>query len=216
MKGDMAGGAAVLGAMSALRALGCPHIGPRRHLRGREHDLRRGVPARRHPDRHERRHDGNPLDRCRGPPGARRRPRLHRPPGCAGDDRPGDADRRDRGCARGRNRRPLLPTTTHLSDRLLAASDEAGERDVADAADRGAERPDQGRDRRHQEHRRPRRRRDHCRALHQHFSRRVCPGHTSTSPAATAPTKPAPYTPKGATGWGVRTLLEYALADDRA
>ena len=51
MKGDMAGGAAVLGAMSALRALGCPPHRPRGHLRRREHDLRRGLPPRRHPDR---------------------------------------------------------------------------------------------------------------------------------------------------------------------
>ena len=93
MKTDMAGGAAVLGTMSALKRARCARDGPWRYLRGGEHDLWRGVSARRYPDRPQWRYDRGALYRRRRPPRPRRWPGLHRPPGGDRIDRPGHLDR---------------------------------------------------------------------------------------------------------------------------
>ena len=129
MKTDMAGGAAVIAAMSALGRLGVTVAGDRTGGRGGEHAVRVGAAAGRRHHALRRPHRRGAEHRRRGPPGPGRRARLRRrgaPARHHGGHR--HADRRGPGGARDAAWPRSTPPTTGLARGLLAAADASGDR----------------------------------------------------------------------------------------
>ena len=94
MKFDMSGGAAVIEAIAAIARLQLPVQRPRRGRRDREPAERPRDQAGRHRDGVQRQDDRGQQHRCRGPAGARRLPLPRDRRGRRADRRPRDADRR--------------------------------------------------------------------------------------------------------------------------
>ena len=91
MKGDMAGGAAVIEGIGAIAELGPAAARPRRRRGDGEHAERRRLPTRRHPHGGERQDDRGHEHRRRGPARARRRALVR---ARAGRDAPRSTSRR--------------------------------------------------------------------------------------------------------------------------
>ena len=175
MKGDMAGGAAVLGAMSALRDLDCPT--PVEATICAAENMISGTAFR-------------PGDVIRGMNGVTMEilstdaeGRLVLADGLVDTARRGATELIDLATltgaavvALGDGTTALFATDDDLADRLLDSADEHRRADVAHAADRRAGAQDRRRRRRHQEHRRSRRRRDHGRAFSEALQRGAAVG----------------------------------------
>ena len=148
----------------------------RRHRARREHARRQGAAPGRH-----RHHDVGPdhrdhQHRCRRPPRAGRRAALRQQALQAEiHGRSGDADRRDHRRARARICRPVLQ---RRQARRSPAQGRAGDRReaVAHAARAGIRQEDRFEIRRHEEHRRARRRLDHRGAVARAFRRQDAVG----------------------------------------
>ena len=128
MKYDMAGGAAMLGAMRAI-ALLKPKVRVIAHrVRGRKHARRQGAKARRCADGDVGQDHRDHQHRRRGPPGAGRWPELCEATGRDPPDRRGHADRRHRAWRWAWSMRACSPTTTKRFEKFEAALEISGEK----------------------------------------------------------------------------------------
>ena len=214
MKTDMGGAAAVLCAVDAAAALGCPDPHHRHRPADREHARRIGDQARRrahHPQRQDHR---GAQHRRRGPAGAGRRPdagRRGRSP-TPSSTWPPSPGRRSWPWAR-RSRRSS-GTTSSSSPRCERAGERAGEplwplplpddyrshidSEVADMRNIG--RPGQAGS-------------IAAATAAPRVRGRRCPGPTSTSPGRRGPMTTSRYLAKGGTGFGVRTLVALVTSE---
>ena len=112
MKMDMSGGAAVLEATAAIAELGLAGRPGRGRAGDREHAERDGDAARRHHHAAQRQDGRGEQHRRRGPADPRRRADLVRAPGRRADRRPRDADRRRSSSRSARPTPACSPTTT--------------------------------------------------------------------------------------------------------
>jgi len=214
MKGDMAGGAAVLGTMSALRSLGCPYV---------VHGV---IAAAENMISGEAFRPGDILTAMNGVTievlSTDAEGRLVLADALVYAARQGAQELIDlatltgaKVIALGEERVALFSSDDQLADRLLAAASKAGELmwrmplaeeleekikgDIGDIKNTGG-RPGGA---------------ITAALFLQHFREGLPWAHLDIA-GANLTKKSGPYTPKGATGVGVRTLLEYLLADNRA
>ena len=127
MKFDMSGGAAVLEAVAAIAELGLPVTLTAVLGRHREHAQRPLGQARRHRDRDERQDDRDQQHRRRGAAGAGRHPALHDRAGRRAGGQPGHADRARSWSRWARPTAACSPTTTTGSPPVDAACTATGE-----------------------------------------------------------------------------------------
>ena len=212
MKHDMSGAATVIGVLRACALLELPIrvvgvIGAAENL-----PERHGLSARRHRHRGVGQDDRGAEHRRRGPRRARRRAALCEDRVRAGRDRrPRDADRRVRGRARALGDRPVRQPRGPRSRRSARAGEKTGELAWPMPLLDGHKREIKQRGRRHQEHRRPQRRRvDRGGVPVPHFVGDTPWVHLDIAGTAWTTTPACGYQPRGATGVGVRLLRRAA------
>ena len=146
-----------------------------------------------------------------GPAGSRRRALVRASARRHAPGRRRHAHRRVRRRARQDHDRPVRHAGTPGSTQVQRGQRARRRPLVADAGVRRLQGAAEERDRRLRQHRRPRRRRRSPARCSSRSSPATCRGPTWTSPARRGRRRRKPYQPKGATGVGVRTLIELAL-----